>query len=106
MLAAVASEASSYEGLRNYIVGGGRPTDVRSFDSNGVRQPMGLPNGLVPGVQQPIPTSSARPGKMTNQRIVYSRVQTQFPRDCGAIDLIPVNEGDVVFVHRHDGKNT
>lgn len=106
MLSAVTSDAPGYEGLRNYIIGGGRPTAVRSLDGNGVRQPMGLPNGLVPGVQQPIPTSSARPGKMTNQRIVYSRVQTQFPKGCGAIDLIPVSEGDVVFVHRHDGKNT
>ena len=106
MLAAVGVEAAGYEGLRNYILGGGRPTDVRGFDQSGVRQALGVPNGPQPGVQTPIPTSSARPGKMTNQRIVYSRVQTQFATDCGSIASVPVVEGDVVFVHRHDGQNT
>jgi hypothetical protein len=44
-----------------------RITNVPSRDGNGVRQAMGLPNGLVPGVQNPIPTSTARPGsRQTN----------------------------------------
>lgn len=104
MISAVMVEAPATEGLRNYLIGGrGRPVDVRAFDQSGVRQPLGLPNGAVPGVQKPIPTSSARPGKITNQRIVYTRVQTSFPKACGAIDMTPVREGDAVFVHRLDG---
>ena len=104
MLAAVMSESQLTEGLRGYLLSGGRrPTDVRAFDQSGVRQPMGLPNGAVPGAQNPIPTSSARPWKATNARIVYSRVQTAFSKSCGAIAITPVREGDAVFVHRQDG---
>ena len=104
MLASTMIEAPATEGLRNYLLGNrGRPVDVSAFDQSGVRQTLSLPNGAVPGVQNPIPTSSARPGKMTNQRIVYSRVQTAFSKSCGAIDLTPVREGDAVFVHRQDG---
>ena len=96
-------ESPAFEGLRNYIVGGGgRPVDVRAFDQRGVRQSMSLPNGAVPDVQNQIPTSSARPFKMTNQRIVYARVQTAFAKSCGSIDRTPVREGDAVFVHRCD----
>jgi len=104
MLAAVMTEAPSTEGLRGYLLSGGRrPTDVRAFDQSGVRQPMAMPNGAVPGAQNPIPTSSARPSKATNARIVYSRVQTAFAKSGGAIDITPVREGDAVFVHRQDG---
>ena len=77
-----------------------------SRDGNGVRQAMGLPNGIVPGVQNPIPTSTARPGKQTNQRVVYTRVQNQFHKECGSVARVPVMEGDVVFVFRQDGTNT
>ena len=105
MLAAV-EPAVQYENLRNYIIGGGRPTDVRALGGDGVRQSLTVPNAPQPNVQTPIPTSSARPGKMTNQRIVYQRVQTHFPKGCGRIDALPVMEGDVVFVHRGDGKST
>ena len=104
MLASTMIEAPATEGLRNYLLGNrGRPVDVSAFDQSGVRQTLSLPNGAVPGVQNPIPTSSARPWKPTNQRITYSRVQTAFPKSCGAIDLTPVREGDAVFVHRQDG---
>jgi hypothetical protein len=107
MLAAVAVQAPATEGLRNYLLRNtGRPSDVRAFDQGGVRQPMGLPNGAVPGAQNPIPTSSARPSKPTNARIVYTRVQTAFPKACGAIDITPVCEGDVLFVHRQDGSTS
>lgn len=83
-----------------------RITSVPSRDGNGVRQAMGLPNGIVPGVQNPIPTSTARPGKQTNQRVVYTRVQNQFHKECGSVARVPVMEGDVVFVFRQDGTNT
>ena len=93
-MAAVMTEAPSTEGLRGYLLSGGRrPTDVRAFDQSGVRQPMAMPNGAVPGAQNPIPTSSARPSKATNARIVYSRVQTAFAKSGGAIDITPVREG-------------
>ena len=83
-----------------------RITSVPSREANGVRQALGLPNGPVPGAQNPIPTSTARPGKQTNQRIVYTRVQNQFDQGCSNIARISVMEGDVVFVFRQDGTNT
>jgi hypothetical protein len=80
-------------------------TSIPSRDGS-VRQPLSVPNGAVPGVTGALRNSTARPGKMTNQRIVYTRVQTQFPKDCAHVDRVPVMEGDVVFVHRMDGMNT
>ena len=44
MLAAVTQDASGYEGLRNYVAGGGRPTDVPAFDAD-ARQPGDLAHG-------------------------------------------------------------
>ena len=103
---------STVQGALGYEnLGGGyrQPTSsITSIPSRdgGVRQPLALPNGAVPGVTGALRTSTARPGKMTNQRIVYARVQTQFPKECGHIERIPCMEGDVVFVHRMDGMNT
>lgn len=107
-LLSTVTEALGYENL-----GGGykqptsQITSIPSRDGSGVRQPLNLPTGIVPGVQNPIPTSTARPGKQTNQRIVYTRVQTQFHKDgCGHVASVPTMEGDVVFVHRQDGTNS
>lgn len=105
MLASV-SNALGYENL-----GGGYKQPTNSITSipsrdGGVRQPLGLPNGAVPGITGPIRNTTARPGKQTNQRITYTRVQTQFAKDCAHIDRVPVQEGDAVFVHRVDGSFT
>ena len=103
------TEALGYENLGggSYKQSTNRITNVPgSAGGNGVRQPLGLPNGAVPGVQNPIPTSTARPGKQTNQRITYARVQTAFDKGPSNISRMPVMEGDVVFVFRHDGTNT
>lgn len=105
MLAAVTQDAPTYEGLRNYVLAGGRPTAVPAFDAS-ARQPTGAPGGALPGAPTPIPTSSARPGKQTNQRVTYARMQTKFPSPAyGGLDPEGVHEGDVVFVHRYDGMN-
>lgn len=105
MIAAVGSDSAYFEGLQNYIVGGGRPTGVPSFDVS-ARQPVGTPTAAIPTPNGKIPTSSARPGKMTNQRITYARLVTKIPTD-GApgaqINPHDVQEGDIVFVHRYDG---
>ena len=106
MFAAVQQDAAGYEGLRNYIIGGGRrPTGVTAFDAS-ARQPAGVPGSAVPGAPGTIPTSSARPGKATNQRVTYARLTTKFsvPGTDG-FDPESVNEGDIVFVHRYDGMN-
>lgn len=111
MLAAVTQEAAGYEGLRNYIAGGGaggarRPTAVAAFDAS-ARQEAGLPGTALPGAPTPIPTSSAQPGKQTNQRIPYARLVTKFPFPAtGGFDPDGIYEGDLVFVHRYDGMNT
>lgn len=105
MIAAVGSDSAYFEGLQNYIVGGGRPTAVPSFDTS-ARQLVGVPTAAMPTPSGKIPTSSARPGKMTNQRITYARLVTKIPTD-GApgaqINPRDVQEGDIVFVHRYDG---
>lgn len=103
MLAAVNQNAAGYEGLQNYIIGGGKPTAVKAFHAD-ARQPAGLPGTALPGAPTPIPTSSAHPGKQTNQRITYARLMTKFPNtDRGGYDTEDLREGDVVFVHRYDG---
>ena len=106
MLSAVTPDSGGYEGLAGYIAGAGTPTGVPGFDV-GKRQPVGQPNGAIPGPTGQIPTSSGRPGKPTNQRIVYSRVMTKFssPAD-GGLDPERIGEGDIVFVHRYDGINS
>ena len=111
MLGAVNKEAPGYEGLRNYIAGGGsggagRPTAVSGFDVS-ARMPVGLPNAALPGAPTPIPTSSAHPGKQTNQRITYARLMTKFPFPAtDAFNPDGIYEGDLVFVHRYDGMNS
>lgn len=106
MLGAVTRTAPGFENLRDYIVGANVPTDVKGFDQSRVRQPLGLPNGAVPGVNTLIPTSSARPWKPTNARIVYSRVCTHAERPFNAANAAGILEGDIVFVNRRDGSTT
>ena len=105
MLSAVGSDGGGFEGLAGYLATAGTPTGVPGFDVS-KRQPVGQPNGRIPGPLGSIPTSSARPGKMTNQRIVYPRLVTKFssPAD-GGLDPERIGEGDIVFVHRYDGIN-
>lgn len=104
---AVESDAAGYEGLRNYIIGGGgRPTAVQAFDAS-ARQPMGAPGSALPGAPGTIASSSAHPGKQTNQRITYARLTTKFPYPAtDGFDPEAIYEGDIVFVHRYDGMNT
>lgn len=106
MLAAVAPD-SRYENLREYIIAngaGGRPTAVRAFDQS-ARQPVNLPTGTLPGVKTPIPNSSARPGKQTNQRIPYARLCFNFPADGNPLIKQEIQEGDISFVHRPSNSN-
>lgn len=106
MLAAVAPD-SRYENLRNYVIGngrGGRPTAVQAFDQS-ARQPVDRPTGALPGVKTPIPTSSARPGKATNQRIPYARLCFNFPTTGNPLMKQEVQEGDISFVHRPSNVN-
>ena len=103
MIAAVTRDASGFEGLNNYRIGGGRPTAAQAFDAN-ARQPAGRPGTALPGAPDPIPTSSAHPGKQTNQRIPYARLATKFPMHAtGGLHPEYIQEGDVVFAHRFDG---
>lgn len=106
MLAAVAP-SDRFENLRNYVIGngsGGRPTAVRGFDQN-ARQPVTPPTGALPGVKTPIPTSSSRPGKATNQRIPYSRLSFNFPTTGNPLIKQTMQEGDISFVHRPNNTN-
>mgnify|MGYP001186518579 CR=1 FL=1 len=101
MLAAVAPSAT-YENLNNYIFNANTPTSF-GHSERSARQPLSIPNGQIPNTKTPIPNSSATPGKQTNQRITYARVQTELEKDAGNLSRVPTLEGDVVFVHRKDG---
>lgn len=73
-----------------------------------VRQRVEPPNGQVPSGTNPLPTSSARPNRGSNQKIVYTRVtehmSSMHAANTGA-SLAPdtVAEGDIVFVHNCEG---
>lgn len=107
MIAAVAPNPA-YENLRDYVIangGGGRPTAVRAFDQS-ARQAVNIPTGALPGVKAPIPTSSARPGKQTNQRIPYARISFSFPSTPAVpLESQILREGDISFVHRPTNAN-
>lgn len=106
MIAAV-NPSTRYENLRDYVItngNGGRPTGVRGFDQS-ARQPVDLPTGALPGVKNPIPTSSARPGKATNQRIPYGRLCFNFPTTGHPLMKQEMQEGDISFVHRPTNSN-
>jgi len=73
-----------------------------------VRQRVEPPNGQIPSGTNPLPTSSARPNRGSNQKIVYTRVtehmSSMHAANTGA-SLAPdtVAEGDIVFVHKGEG---
>jgi|TARA_B110000902_G_scaffold34561_1_gene36733 hypothetical protein len=107
MLAAVDPNANTtnYENLGGYLANLAAPTAIRTTKPN-VRQPLARPTDQIPGAKTKMPTSSARPGKGTNQRMLYTRVQTVFDERFGPVDAAPIEEGDIVFVHRGDGSVT
>lgn len=105
MLNAVSPPADGFENLAGYIANAATPTAVPGFDVS-KRQPLQRPTNAVPGPNGKLPTSSGRPGKQTNQRVLFTRVQTGFGKACDRIDRVPVQEGDIVFVHRYDGMAT
>ena len=72
---------------------------MQAFDQS-ARQPVDKPTGALPGVKTPIPTSSARPGKATNQRIPYARLCFNFPTTGNPLMKQEAQEGDISFVHR------
>lgn len=110
MLSAVSSGSSRYENLQNFILRGGGRNPVaaaRGFDQSGVRQPTSQPTAPIPGMQNPIPTSSARPGKATNQRIPYARLCHHFAESSNPYAKgEEIDVGDIVFVHRSSASNT
>lgn len=108
MLSAV-DPSSRYESLENHILRKrGPPTSsVSGFDVS-ARQRVEPPNSQIPGLRNPIPTSSARPGKMTNQHIPYTRIMHVFPNTGNILINQMVEQTQVVFVHRkvHQGLGT
>ena len=99
MLAAVNTGDDRYENLRNYVLGNKRaPPQIPEGVSSRPRLEA-KPGSDVPGIQGKIPTSSQRPGKQTNQKIVYGRmVFTEFEASAASpSDIFP---GDVVLVQR------
>lgn len=97
MLAAV-TPSSRFENL-----GGGyrsAATNPVTFGGNapGVRQSVAPPTSVMPGVQAPIHTSSAKPSRGTNIVIPYSRVAFNLETDMQH----PIEQGDVMFVERPD----
>ena len=84
MLAAVGGQAAGFESLGGSHFLGGRkraapPAAVPSEVAPSARLPT-QPGQSVPS-RTPIPTSSARPGKGTNQRIPYARYLFTTPDD-------------------------
>jgi len=99
MLTDSVSPNDRYENLRNYITRARRPTEVSGFNQS-ARQPVALPTDALPGVKRPIPNSSSRPGKMTNQRIPYARISFNFKLLGNPYIDHQIQEGDISFVHR------
>jgi len=98
MLSAVSVENDRFEGLRDYIIGNKRPPPQVPGASSRPRLEA-KPGSEVPGPRGKIPTSSQRPGKQTNQHIVYARVVfSDFHTSAASpSDIFP---GDVVLVHK------
>lgn len=101
MLAAVIPDSDRFEGLRDYIVGNKRAppqvpgANVRPRLPNNPGQP-------IPGIDGKIKVSSQRPGKRTNDTIVYGRmVFTDF--QCSRIPPCDIFPGDLVMLHKTKG---
>jgi hypothetical protein len=99
MAAAITSFADPREGLQNYILGGkrGAPTDVPKQLAPSQRLANDVP------IEQPkapstIPSSSARPGKRTNDRIPYARYALASATHGKRLGTI--RAGELVFVHK------
>lgn len=102
MLQSVETTDSRYENLQNYILSGRkRPGEI----SGVVASPRfeNVPGQETPSGKSPIPTSSQRPHKPTNQRIVYSRLLfndiSLSSEDAPSVHEI--DSGDIVFVHKY-----
>lgn len=98
MLAAVSADSSRYEGLRDYVVGNKRPPPRVPGASVRPRLP-NQPGESIPGIDGRIKVSSQRPGKRTNDTVVYGRVVfTEFDGSpASPSDVLP---GDVVMLHK------
>lgn len=98
MLAAVTSDSDRYEGLRDYIVGNKRPPPQVPSANVRPRLP-NQPGQAIPGPNGKFKVSSQRPGKRTNDTIVYGRVVfTDFSSSpAPPSDVMP---GDAVLVHK------
>ena len=95
------------ESLENHILKRKAPP-TSSVDGFDVSARQGVDLGRfreVPGPKIPMPASSARPGKMTNQHIPYPRVMFVFPDGPNPIVNQMVTQGEIVFVNRfvHEG---
>ena len=98
MLASVSEDSDRFENLRDYVVGNKRaPVHVPSAGSKPRLE--AKPGSQVPGPAGKLPTSSQRPGKQTNQSIVYGRVVfTDFL--ASAANPSDILSGDVVLVNK------
>jgi len=101
MLSSV-TPSDRYESLENHILRKrSRPTSsVSGFDVS-ARQPVRIPNTNIPGIRNPIPASSARPGKMTNQNIPYLRLMHVFPNGSNTLVNQTIQQTEIVFVNRN-----
>tara|TARA_Y100000817_G_scaffold167150_1_gene130720 strand:+ start:2643 stop:3890 length:1248 start_codon:yes stop_codon:yes gene_type:complete len=103
MLQAVTEPARDYEGLQNYILGGRKrsapPAAVPSQRAQSAR--LDSKPGAQPKSRQPIPTSSQRPGKQTNQKIPYARMMlSSVTKLSGRPTSHDLGLGDIVFVEK------
>lgn len=98
MLAAVTPDSDRYEGLRDYIVGNKRaPPQVPGANVR-PRLP-NQPGQFIPGIDGKIKVSSQRPGKRTNDTIVYGRMTfTDF--QCSRVPPSDIFPGDLVMLHK------
>lgn len=93
MISDVSIEKDRFEGLKDYVINNKRsPVDVPTVVSRPRLE--NRPGEKIPAPKSKIPTSSQRPGKQTNQHIVYGRYCREDSRDD------PVTPGDVVMLNK------
>ena len=98
MLAAV-SPSGRFENLGGgYRSAASNPVTFGGNTPN-VRQAVSPPNSILPGVQNPIKNSSARPTRGTNVTIPYARLALNLPTEMNP----PIEQGEVLFVMRPSG---
>ena len=101
MLQAVEADSQRYEGLYNHITKNKRsPTQ---FENVRVRPRLeNSPGQPIPNISGKIKASSQRPGKRTNDTIVYTRIVfTEFKNS--AVPSSDVLPGDLVMLHKTRG---